>query len=245
MNHSTDLRTLLRILQNIQCLDCNTFSEIGIIYCSCGRKSKVFAESCNTSRRLIATLLQFPDSCHSEEFQSRTKARPTLKRQIMFSKAKEMLKKARQEKHGSHPKDTESHWRSTTLAKRISCFSIVIALERHDYTAARAERLQNAKPWILRLQSLRGPKCLLDSDKNLPYALKQCLKMQDAHLAETQKSLTPIRPEHQQRQRLDQQIEGGENFRLLCRSPDWMAVLQRATGKLRLAASSSSTSQWH
>ena len=36
--------------------------------------------------------------------------------------------------------------------------------------------------------------------------------MQDAHLAETQQSLRPIRPEHQQRQREDQQIEGGENF---------------------------------
>ena len=36
--------------------------------------------------------------------------------------------------------------------------------------------------------------------------------MQDAHLAETQQSLRPIRPEHQQRQRQDHQLEGGENF---------------------------------
>ena len=36
--------------------------------------------------------------------------------------------------------------------------------------------------------------------------------MQDAHLVETQQSLRPIRPEHQQRQRQDQQFEGGENF---------------------------------
>ena len=36
--------------------------------------------------------------------------------------------------------------------------------------------------------------------------------MQDAHLAETQQSLIPIRPQHQQRQREDQQLEGGENF---------------------------------
>ena len=36
--------------------------------------------------------------------------------------------------------------------------------------------------------------------------------MQDAHLAETQQSMMPIRPQHQQRQRKNQQFEGGENF---------------------------------
>ena len=36
--------------------------------------------------------------------------------------------------------------------------------------------------------------------------------MQDAHLAESRQSLRPIRPEHQQRQRQNQQFEGGENF---------------------------------
>ena len=38
------------------------------------------------------------------------------------------------------------------------------------------------------------------------------LNMQDTRLAETRQSLRPIRPEHQQRQRQDQQFEGGENF---------------------------------
>ena len=36
--------------------------------------------------------------------------------------------------------------------------------------------------------------------------------MQDAHLAETEQSLIPIRPQHQQRQRQNQQLEEGENF---------------------------------
>ena len=36
--------------------------------------------------------------------------------------------------------------------------------------------------------------------------------MQDAHLLETEQSLKPIRPQHQQRQRQNQQFEGGENF---------------------------------
>ena len=62
-----------------------------------------------------------------------------------------------------------------------------IALERHDFSATRAERLQNSKHWVLRLNA-DGPRNLFDSDKNLPRHEKQCLKMQDAHLAETGKN---------------------------------------------------------
>ena len=86
-----------------------------------------------------------------------------------------------------------------------------IALERHDCTATRAERSQNTKHWILRLNA-DAPQKPLRQRPEFAIALKQCLKMQDAHLAETQQSLRPIRPEHQQRQRQDQQFEGGENF---------------------------------
>ena len=59
-----------------------------------------------------------------------------------------------------------------------------IALERHDYTATRAERLQNAKHWILRLNA-DGPQKPLRQRPEFAVALKQCLKMQDAHLTET------------------------------------------------------------
>ena len=75
----------------------------------------------------------------------------------------------------------------------------------------RAERLQNAKHWILRLNA-DGPQKPLRQRPEFAVALKQSLEMQDAHLTETKQSLRPIRPEHQQRQREDQQFEGGENF---------------------------------
>ena len=54
-----------------------------------------------------------------------------------------------------------------------------IALERHDYTATRAERLQNAKHSILRLNA-DGPQKPLRPRPEFVDALKQCLKMQDA-----------------------------------------------------------------
>ena len=58
-----------------------------------------------------------------------------------------------------------------------------IALERHDCTATRAERLQNVKHWILRL-SADGPQKPLRQRPEFAVAFLKCLKMQDAHLAE-------------------------------------------------------------
>ena len=95
-------------------------------------------------------------------------------------------------------KTTESHWRSTTLAKGKSCFSIVSLLK--DTTIQ------------LRKLNADGPQEPLRQRPKFAVALKQCLNMQDAHLAETRQSLRPIRPEHQQRQREDQLFEGGEIF---------------------------------
>ena len=51
-----------------------------------------------------------------------------------------------------------------------------------------------------------GPQMHLRQRPEFAVEFKQCLEMQDAHLAETQRSLRPIRPEHQQRQRQDQQF---------------------------------------
>ena len=87
-----------------------------------------------------------------------------------------MLKKARQEKHGSHP-TMRSRWyeqegyRRSLAEHNVGEKEVMlydrIALERHDFTASRAERLQNARHWVLRLNA-DGPQKLFDSDKNLP-----------------------------------------------------------------------------
>ena len=71
----------------------------------------------------------------------------------------------------------------------------------------------------------------------------QCLEMQDAHLTETQQSMRPIRPEHQQRQRQDLEFEGGENFDYhVDRKTGWRHC--REPRGNTAAASPSSTSQW-
>ena len=112
----------------------------------------------------------------------------------MFHKANEMLKKAGQKKHASHPMIL-ARWYAQerhrdSLAKHIFGEKEImlldrIALERHDYTATRAERFQNAKRWILRLNA-DGPQKPLRQRPAFAVAVKQCFKMQDGHLVETQ-----------------------------------------------------------
>ena len=86
-----------------------------------------------------------------------------------------------------------------------------IALEKHVKTATEAERIQNVKHWVLRLNA-DGPQEPLRQRPEFVNAFKQCLKMQDAHLAETKHSLIPIRPQHQQRQRQKQQFEASNTM---------------------------------
>ena len=159
----------------------------------------------------------------------------------MIYRAKQMLEKARQSKHGSHPAVLSRWYNQEEYRKSLAEHNIGekevmlfdrIALERHEYTATKAEQLRNAKHWILRLRA-DGPQKPLRQRPEFALALKQCLKMQDSRLAETLQSHRPICPEHQQRQREDEQSEGGETFDYCVDRKNWMAVLQRATEKPR------------
>ena len=91
--------------------------------------------------------------------------------------------------------------------KKVMLFDC-IAFERQDFTATRAERLQNAKHWILRMNA-DGPQQPLRQRPEFAVALKQCRKMQETKSA----------------------IRRERKLRVPCRSDNWMAVPQRATGK--------------
>ena len=83
-----------------QCLDCNAISEIGIIHCSCGRNWK-YSQRVTTHQKANCDFTSIPGFVNGKN-SSRGPKHGASERQIMFFKAKEMLKKARQEKHGSH-----------------------------------------------------------------------------------------------------------------------------------------------
>ena len=79
--------------------DCNSFTEIVIIYCSCGRNLKYKWESYNNPEgQLPGFVIKKNNSSRGPKHGA-----GASERQIMFLMAMEMLKKARQSKHGGHP----------------------------------------------------------------------------------------------------------------------------------------------
>ena len=97
-------RGIFKLCENsakLQCPHCNSFTEIGIIYRSCGRNLKC-KRSPTTTRKAICDYSSIPRLVIKKNSSRGTKHGQS-ERQIMFCKAKQMLKKARQEKHGIHP----------------------------------------------------------------------------------------------------------------------------------------------
>ena len=143
-----------------QCPDCNVFSEIGIIYCSC-RINLKYSRSPTTLQKTNCDFTSIPGFVIKKN-SSRGPEHGVSERQVMFHKAKQMLKKARQGKHGDHPTIflrwyEQQGYRKSLAEHNIGEREVMlfdrIALERHDFSATKAERLQNAKHWILRLNA--------------------------------------------------------------------------------------------
>ena len=233
------------------CLGCNAFSEIGIIYCSCGRNLK-YSRSPTTILKTNCDVTSMPGFV-IEKNSSRGPKHGVSERQVMFYRPKQMLKKARQTKHGNHP-TILSRWyeqedyRQSLAEHNIGEKEVMlfdrIALERRDYTATKDERRQNAKRLILRLNA-DGPQKPLRQRQEFAVALKKNPSNVRRSLGETQQSLRPIRPEHQQRQRQDQQFEGGENFdHCVDRKTGWRYYREPRGNPSAASSSSSSTSQW-
>ena len=151
MNH-TEIFKLCEDSAKHQCPDCNAFSEIGIIYCSCGRKSK-YSRSLTTLQKTECDLT-FDPWLFIKKSSIRGPKHGVSQRQVLFYRAKPMLKKARQSHHGSHPTIfarwyEQEEYRMSLAEHNIAEQEIMLfdrmALERHDKKATRAERLQNAK----------------------------------------------------------------------------------------------------
>ena len=164
----------------------------------------------------------------SKKKSSRGPKHGASERQIMFFKAKEMLKKARRSKHGKYPTiPSQEKYRKSLAEHNIRQKEVMlfdrIALERHDFSAMRAERLQKAKKVNQRLNA-DGPQNPLRRTRTCRCIKNNALKMQDGH-SETDTSRTSTTSTTRSA------IRRRRKLRLLCRSENWMAVLQRATGK--------------
>ena len=130
-----------------QCPDCNAFSEIAIISCSCGRNLK-YSRSPTKLQKTNCDFTSIPGFAIKKN-SSRGAKQGASEGQVMFHRAKQMLKKARESKHGSHPTilsrwyDQEEYRKSLgehNIGEKGVILFDRIALGRHDYSATRAER---------------------------------------------------------------------------------------------------------
>ena len=104
-----------------------------------------------------------------------------------------MLRKAKNQKNGNHP-TILSRWKAqesyrTSLAKHDICEKEIllyheIALENHDYTATKAERIQNSKHWVLSINA-EGPQLPRQQRPDYAAAKRECQRLQDECMAET------------------------------------------------------------
>ena len=138
--NSTEIFELFENSSKQQCLDCNAYWEMGIIYYSCGRSMKSSQSSTEFDQN-NTSILGYVVKKNSS---SGAKHGPS-ERQRMYCQAKQMLKKARQRKHERHPRilsrrefvvchrverntlccTTESPWRRTsTSPQKLKEFKI-------------------------------------------------------------------------------------------------------------------------
>ena len=145
--NNTEIFELCENSSKHQCLDCNANWEMGIICCSCGRNmnSTRSPKEFYQNNREVTSI---PGSVNKKNSCRGAKHGPS-ERQKMCSHAKQLPKKARQEKHGSHPTilsrwyaDEEYRSSLSDIGRREHHIILYdrIALEKHMYIATRVER---------------------------------------------------------------------------------------------------------
>ena len=150
--NNTEIFELCEHSSKQQCPDCNACWEMGIIYCSCGRNM-------NASRSPTEFDQNNRDVTSIPGYVIKKNSSPEAKhgaseRQKMYYHAKQMFKKARQEKHGRHPTILSRCYASEEYRKSLYDIGwrehhITLydksTLEKHIYIATRAEIIQNSK----------------------------------------------------------------------------------------------------
>ena len=180
----------------------------------------------------------------------------------MYFHAKQMLKKARQGKHGGHPTILAKWYATESYKKSLSAIGwrehhIIlydrIALEKHIYKATRAGRIQMANKWILTTNSEGRTHLPLNQRPDFVQAKRECKRFGDEHLARTQQEYRDIPRSQQIRQRKGQQFGGHEEFdctvdpntgRRFCRQSRGNLQTSASGSRANLQAAPSSSSTW-
>ena len=116
--NNTEIFELCENSSKQQCPECNTYWEIRFIYCSCSRnmKSSQSPTEFEQNNYHVTSIAGYVIKKNS----SRWAKHAPSERQRMYYQAKQVLKKARQKKHGSHPRILERWYASNTYRTSLS-----------------------------------------------------------------------------------------------------------------------------
>ena len=237
-----------------QCPDCNAYWEIGIVFCS-GRNLK-------SSQRPKRVRLEQPWRPLNPLICDQEKQRKTavvewstdLQKDKECTIRRQMLKRARQKKHRSHPTILARWYASETYRDSLSEIGWRekllklydrIALVKHICVATRAERIQNSKHRILTINA-EGPQQPLNQRPNFAQAKRECKRLHDEHLTRTQQDYGAIPRSQQVRQRKEQQFEATKNMTAqVTRKQVGSSTKGTSSGsRANLQTASSSSSTW-
>ena len=112
-----------------------------------------------------------------------------------------MLKKVRQEKHGRHPTILSRWYAEEEHRKSLSAMEWKdhhmmlcdrIAVEKHIYTATRAERILNSKNWILTINADGGTQQSFNQRPDFAQAERECKRLHDDTWQGPEKNTEPF-----------------------------------------------------
>ena len=137
--------------------------------------------------------------------------------QRMYYKAKDMLQRARQPKHGGYKTILERWHNDDQYCKSLSeigwieeqliQYDELVALEEHSYIAARGERDRDEKRWVLKL-NVAGAKGPTNQRPDFVEAKREMKRLHGEHVTKTSEGNRPIHPLQRSRQRRGHQFEG-------------------------------------
>ena len=137
-----------------------------------------------------------------------------------YYKAKEVLQKARQPKHGGYRTILERWHKDDKYRKSLSVVGWIeeqiiqydeLALEDHSYFATREERTRNENSRVLKLNK-EGVQGQMNQGPDFVEAKREMKRLHDEHVKETSEGNTPIHLGQRPKQLRNQQFEGPEVY---------------------------------
>ena len=155
--NNTDIFELCETSSKQQCFDCNLYWEAGIVCCSCGRCLRTSRNEKEVDKS-INDAVSIPGYVTKKNNKRGARHGPS-ERQRIYNKAREMLHKAGQKKHGQHS-TIHARWLSDERCRKSlsdngwneSDIMLIdrIALGSHKLHCDKS-RANSSEHWILKL----------------------------------------------------------------------------------------------